>query len=222
MRAFRRPAWVLAITGFAIIVWTMTCEILLVARAGAGNETGARTWVFLCPDESSYVVRATESEAWVFGERATLRLTAVLGATPSRYVQGEVELVIEGEHGILSEPGKETVTCRNDRQRAVWEQAKLDGVDFRGIGNEPPWVLEMREMSRIVLITEYGEKRVERRLPKTVTDQARKITRWDASDLHVEITAEICHDSMSGELFSSRVVIHWQRQVLTGCGRPLH
>lgn len=60
----------------------------------------------MCPDESSYVVRATESEAWVFGERATLRLTTVLGTTPSRYVQGEVELVIEGEHGILSEPGK--------------------------------------------------------------------------------------------------------------------
>lgn len=77
-------------------------------------------------------------------------------------------------------------------------------------------------MSRIVLITEYGEKRVERRLPKAVTDQAREITRWDAGDLHIEITAETCHDSMSGELFSSRVIIHWEELVLTGCGRPLH
>lgn len=123
---------------------------------------------------------------------------------------------------MLSEPGKETFTCRNNRRRAVWEHAKLDGVDFRGIGNEPPWVLELREMSRIVLIAEYGQKRVERPLPNAVTDQARKITRWDAGDLQIEISAEICHDGMSGESFGSRVVIHWQGQVLTGCGRPLH
>jgi uncharacterized membrane protein len=209
-------------TAFVIIVWATTCGILPIAYAGAGNETGARTWVFICPDESSYVVRTTESEAWVFGEHATLRLTAVAGARPLRYAQGEVELIIEGEHGMLSEPGKETFTCHNNRQRAVWEHAKFDGVDFRGVGNEPPWVLEIREMARIVLITAYGEKRVERPLPNPVTDQDRKITRWDAGDLKIEITAAICYDSMSGESFGSRVVIHWQGQVLTGCGRPLH
>ncbi|MDF0653039.1 MAG: hypothetical protein CV081_10710 [Nitrospira sp. LK265] len=77
-------------------------------------------------------------------------------------------------------------------------------------------------MSCIVLITEYGQKRVERLLPNAITDQARKVTKWDVGDLHIEITAEICHDSMSGESFASRVVIHWKGQVLTGCGRPLH
>lgn len=209
-------------TRFVIVVWVMACGILPAAHAGVDNETGSRTWVFVCPDESSYVVRATKSEAWVFGQRATVRLTAVPGATPPRYAQGEVKLVIEGEQGMLSEPGKETFTCRNNHQLAVWEQAKLDGVDFRGIGNEPPWVLEIREMSRIVLITEYGQKRVERLLPNAITDQARKVTKWDVGDLHIEITAEICHDSMSGESFASRVVIHWKGQVLTGCGRPLH
>jgi uncharacterized membrane protein len=90
------------------------------------------------------------------------------------------------------------------------------------VGNEPPWVLELRELSRIVLITDYGANRVERPLPQPVNDHARRITRWDAGDLQIEITAESCLDSMSGESSSSRVVVYWQGQVLKGCRRPLH
>lgn len=194
------------------------CDVYAV-----GDTRGtARTWVFMCPDESSYVVRTTATEAWLFRGGSSLRLTAVSGGTPLRFAKDDIELVIEGENGTLSEPGKEAFTCRNNRRRAVWEHAKLDGVDFRGIGNEPPWLLEMREMSRIVLITEYGANRVERPLPQSISDNIRKMTRWDAGDLQIEITAEPCHDSMSGEPMSSRVVLYWQGKVLRGCGRPLH
>jgi putative lipoprotein len=176
----------------------------------------------MCPDASSYVVRATDPEAWVFRGGSSLRLIAVPGAKPSRYAQDGVQLVIDGETGVLSEPGKDAMTCRNDPRRAVWEHAKLGGVDFRGVGNEPPWVLEMRERSRFVLITGYGANRIERQLPPPINDNARKTTRWDAGDLQIEITAEVCHDTMSGEEFSSRVVVAWQGKVFKGCGRPLH
>ena len=202
-----------------IVAWAMDPS---GAETGEDQSASPRTWVFMCPDESSYVVRATEREAWVFRPASSLRLPAVPGVGPLRYGRGETQLVIEGEHGMFTEPRKETFRCRNDRRLAVWEHAKLDGVDFRGIGNEPPWVLEMREMSRIVLITEYGANRIERPLPQPVSDKPRKTTRWDAGDLQIEITAELCHDIMSGEEFGSRVVIYWQGQMLRGCGRPLH
>lgn len=183
----------------------------------------ARTWVFVCPDESSFVVRATDSEAWVFRAGSlSLRLEAVPSAMPLRYGHGDIQLVIDEDNGTLSESGKQTITCRNDRRRAVWEHAKLDGVDFRGVGNEPPWILEIREMSRFLLITDYGANRIERSLPEPVSDNARNMTRWDAGDVQVEITAAICHDSMTGEAMNSRVLIHWQEKVLKGCGRPLH
>lgn len=193
-----------------------------VAPTGGENAASPRTWVFMCPDETSYVVRATDREAWVFRGGSNVRLSSVPGSTPSRYTHNEIRLVIAGENGVLSEPGKEDMTCRNDPQRAVWEHAKLGGVDFRGVGNEPPWVLELREQSRIVLITDYGANRAERPLPQSVNDNARKMTRWDAGDLQIEITADMCRDTMSGEEFSSRVVVTWQGKVLKGCGRPLH
>lgn len=193
------------------------------ARAEDKKPSNARTWVFVCPDESSFVVRATDSQAWVFRTGSlSLRLDVVPGAMPLRYRHGDIQLVIHEDNGTLSEPGKEMFTCRNDRRRAVWEHAKLDGVDFRGVGNEPPWTLEIREMSRIVLITEYGANRIERSLPEPVSDSARNRTRWDAGDVQVEISAELCHDTMSGEAMNSRVTIFWQQKVLEGCGRPLH
>lgn len=218
-----RAVWGGTLICIVVIVGLAACWLSPpVAHAGGENRGEPRTWVFMCPDESSYVVRATETEAWVFQGGSSLRLTAVPGAVPMRYAQGHVQLVIEGENGMLSEPGKDTVWCCNDRQRAVWEHAKLDGVDFRGVGNEPPWVLEMRELSRIVLMTDYGANRIERPLPKPISDNTRKMTRWDAGDLQVEITAESCRDSMSGESSSSRVLVYWQGKVLKGCGRPLH
>jgi len=193
-----------------------------LAHADSDNAASPRTFVFMCPDESSYVVRATESEAWVFRPGSGLRLEAVPGADPLLYAHNDVHLIIDGESGVLFEPGKEALNCRNNHRRAIWEHAKLDGVDFRGVGNEPPWVLELREQSRIVLITDYGANRVERPLPKPISDKTVRTTRWDAGDLQIEITSEVCHDTMSGESFSSRVVVHWQGKVLKGCGRPLH
>ena len=164
-------------------------------QADDKRPSSARTWVFVCPDGSSFVVRATDSEAWVFRAGSlSLRLEAVPSVMP----------------------------LRNDRRRAVWEHAKLDGVDFRGVGNEPPWILEIREMSRFLLITEYGANRIERSLPEPISDNTRNMTRWDAGDVQVEITAAICYDSMTGEAMNSRVLIYWQEKVLRGCGRPLH
>lgn len=73
-------------------------------------------------------------------------------------------------------------------------------------------------MSRIVLITESGEHRIECPLPKPINDNAHKMTRWDTGDLQVEIAAEMCHDAMGGESFGSSVVTYWKGKVLRGCG----
>jgi uncharacterized membrane protein len=212
-----------AFTGFLILGGMTGCVVSShLAHPGSDNVANPRTYVFMCPDGSSYVVRATESEAWVFRPGSGLRLEAVPGSIPFRYAHNDVHIVIDSENGVLSEPGVEGLTCRNDRRRATWEHAKLDGVDFRAVGNEPPWVLEMRQQSRIVLITDYGAQRIERPLPDPISNNTLRTTRWDAGDLQIEITAEICHDTMSGEPFHSGVVVYWQGKVLKGCGRSLH
>jgi len=39
----------------------------------------------------------------------------------------------------------------------VWQQAKLRGVSFRAIGQEPGWLLEITDSSEILLVTDYGK-----------------------------------------------------------------
>ncbi len=39
---------------------------------------------------------------------------------------------------------------------SVWHRAKLRGVAFRAIGQEPGWLLEITNGTEILLVTDYG------------------------------------------------------------------
>jgi uncharacterized membrane protein len=182
----------------------------------------AATYVFVCDKQTAYTVRVSGAEAWVFHPRGTLMLPAVPARKGAKYSDGTFELWIDGQQAQLGESGSELQGCRNDRRRAIWEKAKLDGADFRAVGNEPGWNLEIREGSRIVLVADYGASRVERPLPQPMIDQEARTTRWDAGELIVEVIGRPCRDSMSGESFEATVVVTWGEQTLRGCGRALH
>lgn len=180
------------------------------------------TYVFRCDDGNSYTVQAREFEARVFRAGGTLDLLVMVSDEGRRYSDGHFELRIEGQQALLGAVPGELLQCDNDRRAAVWEAAKLDGVDFRAVGSEPGWHLEFRELSRIVLVADYGTSRVEVPLPEPTENTGTGTTRWDAGELVIEVTNSPCADTMSGEKFPSRVIVHWQGRTLRGCGRPLH
>jgi uncharacterized membrane protein len=202
-----------------------------IEACGAGQPTAApespaprdaATYVFVCDEQTAYTVRATGAKAWVFRPEGTLMLPVVRGKTGVKYSDGAFELWIDGQQAQLGESGSKLQGCHNDPRRAVWERAKLDGADFRAVGNEPGWNLEILEGSRIVLVADYGASRVERPLPQPLIDQEDRTTRWDAGELIVEVIGRPCRDPMSGESFESTVVVTWGERTLTGCGRALH
>lgn len=180
------------------------------------------TYVLVCDDQTAYTVHVGDAEASVFHPRGTLRLPALPAETAARYSNGIFDLWIEGQRARLGEVGRELQRCRNDRRRAVWEKAKLAGVDFRAVGNEPGWHLEIVAGGRIVLVADYGATRIERPLPQPMVDSDARTTRWEAGDLVVEVSGRPCRDSMSGESFESTVTVTWGSQILRGCGRALH
>lgn len=197
--------------------------LVLLCWAGiASAEEASATYVFVCPDQTEYVVRTKATEAWVFRPQGSLRLQATSATEPGIYSDGSFELRIRGEQARLGSTGSQLKDCHNDRRRAIWEKAKLDGADFRAIGNEPSWVLEIRQQSRAVLVTDYGAKRDELQLPSPIEDLDKRATRWNTDEFQMEIIDHRCNDSMSGEAFESTVIIHWQGQTLRGCGRSLH
>ena len=120
----------------------------------------------------------------------------------------------------------ETTPCHYDRRASIWEHAKLNGVSFRAVGNEPGWVLEIYEGDRLVLSHSYGAETVTATIAERRVSQARRTTEYrgqgNGAGIRVTLVGERCLDTMSGETFPTTVTVVVDETTLNGCGRPLH
>jgi uncharacterized membrane protein len=107
-----------------------------------------------------------------------------------------------------------------------WESAKQRGIDFRAVGNEPGWYLEIDDGVRILAVVDYGEKRVEMPAPPPAMTDAdtRRISylvQTEAHRMSIVIAEVPCADVMSGEEFPARVTLTLDGKEYQGCGRSL-
>jgi uncharacterized membrane protein len=111
-------------------------------------------------------------------------------------------------------------------RKSIWEDSKLRGVDFRAIGNEPGWYLELTKEDHILFVYDNGQQKVimpEPKLEVHADDQtAIYQSKTEAPEMTVTILGEPCEDTMSGELFESTVMVVLDGQSFHGCGRALH
>jgi len=106
----------------------------------------------------------------------------------------------------------------------VWHKAKLRGVAFRAIGQEPGWLLEITDGTGFMLSTDYGQNKnsypwVE---PIVYQEQRRTVYVIDGHDIEIEIRGNPCQDVMSGEEFEVSVTVSIADRELKGCGRALY
>ena len=104
----------------------------------------------------------------------------------------------------------------------VWHQAKLRGVAFRAVGQEPGWLLEITNGSAILLVLDYGQSSTAYAYVEPEVYPELRKTRYLTGDVEVLIEGKDCRDSMSGEEFAVTVTITVKDRRLTGCGRALH
>jgi putative lipoprotein len=104
-----------------------------------------------------------------------------------------------------------------------WEDARTRGIDFRALGQEPGWFLEIDRERWIRFFYDYAERQAttpvpqpERRGTTTTYDAA-----TDAHHLQVVIEEAPCMDVMSGEAFPNRVTVVLDGRRFDGCGRTL-
>ena len=105
----------------------------------------------------------------------------------------------------------------------VWHQAKLRGVAFRAIGQEPGWLLEITNGEEILLLTDYGSTRTSMPYVEPVVYQEERRTQYVVGDYNttIEIRGEPCTDVMSGESFEVSVTLFLNNKELHGCGHAL-
>jgi uncharacterized membrane protein len=183
----------------------------------------AQTFVFACSDGYEFVARIENDSAWLFLPSGTLETKQT---SPATYRASDISFTLDGQDALLEGPGNRHLDCRNNRRQAIWEHAKLNGADFRAVGNEPGWHLEIRNQTQLILVTGYGSKRHEFDLPEPEVDTAARTTRYEVvqggEKVRLIISGDSCRDSMSDEMFESKVEVVLNGQALRGCGRALH
>ena len=190
------------------------------------------TFVYRCSaSEQTIVVTLNGSEGYLFSQQVSQPLRQEQGTVA--YVGDDVYYlpdqpvdVAPGQTAEITIKGNKLTGCGNNPRAAVWEGAKLRGISYRAIGQEPPWILEIHRENGFLLVTRYGENKQQFPYVEPLTDVTQRASSYTSEANGESITITIqggkCEDSMSGEAFSSGVEISWREQSLRGCGRALH
>lgn len=105
-----------------------------------------------------------------------------------------------------------------------WETARAAGVDFRAVGEEPGWMLDIYQQNRIFMLWDYGQASAAFPLTEPSYPQegaTRYESRASGHTLSVTIRRFPCQDTMSGEAFPATVEAVIDGRTLTGCGRSV-
>lgn len=180
---------------------------------------------YACPDGFTFAVRVLPERAWLFLPDEVRELPAVPAASGARYAEEGTDFRSEGGEVMLQTGATVHSGCRPDPARTPWAKAKLEGVDFRAVGNEPGWSLEITLDGTMRFVTDYGQSWYTFPTPEPRVDRVRAQTWYEASagghTLEVLLEGRECADSMSGEVFAVTVRVTLDGRDYNGCGRAL-
>jgi putative lipoprotein len=142
------------------------------------------------------------------------------------YGEGLVFFRATGDDAALEIGDKKYENCKNNRAKAIWEDAKFRGVDFRAVGNEPGWNLELTAGEQILFVGDYGKLAHRFVTSEPAIDQQARTTTYKGQDsqhdFKILIEGRSCRDSMSGEAFDTTVTVTLDNKEYRGCGKALH
>jgi len=152
-----------------------------------------------------------------------LVLSQVRSGSGTRYQEGDVEFWSKGEEAMLTVGDQHYRSCQQVPGRVPWEDARRRGVEFRAVGNEPGWNLEIQQGETLLFVGDYGMLRVVMPDPGVQPEGRVRVYHAvnGANDLRVEILDEPCNDTMSGEPFPASVTVTLNGARFYGCGRTL-
>jgi uncharacterized membrane protein len=114
------------------------------------------------------------------------------------------------------------------RALAPWDGVFFELVrdrDFRAIGQEPGWQLEIRKGAEMRLTYDYGKGMAVTPAPRLQVDSSSGRRTYhavsEANDLTVVIVPVPCNDSMSGRAFPATVSVTLNGRTFRGCGEEL-
>lgn len=105
-----------------------------------------------------------------------------------------------------------------------WDDARAQGVDFRAVGQEPGWLLDIYTRGLIKFSWDYGDNYAEFAVADPTSPQegaTRYEAHADGRTLVVTIRRAPCSDAMSGQPYPATVEAVIDGRTLNGCGRSV-
>jgi putative lipoprotein len=182
--------------------------------------------VFVCEDGTQYAVAFGEEAALLLLPEGARRLPHVRSASGARFASDDgTELWNKGDEAMVSVDGVERRGCRSDPAAASWESARVRGVDYRAVGNEPGWHLEIVNGGRTRFVGDYGELVLEFDTPTPADGGGPGAVDylWREGDrgVTIRLRREPCRDTMAGVGYPLRVRVEVDGRIFEGCGRAL-
>jgi putative lipoprotein len=109
-------------------------------------------------------------------------------------------------------------------QASPWEQARARGISFRGVGNEPGWLVEVGagETPALHADLDYGERKIDvaraQPLPGATGYEG---TASDGAEVKLQLQREECNDGMSDQSYPISAKLSVDGKTYAGCGRFL-
>ena len=211
--------------------------ILFLSACGSGgtrnDSRGVKDWnqdprplgktlVYECLG-GEFIARLGPGEMAVWVEDRYLILSQVRSDSGVRYTESEAFFQMTGDNIQLFIDDRNYTDCNLVPARGPWEDARRRGVDFRAVGNETGWYLELKQGGQLLFVGDYGASRSLFSTPEPNREGSKRVyhAHSGTADVKVEIIDEPCMDTMSGEDFSSRVTVLLGRKQYQGCGREL-
>jgi heat shock protein HslJ/membrane-bound inhibitor of C-type lysozyme len=179
--------------------------------------------VYACTDLARFSVRSVGDALVLALPERTDTLVHVEAASGARYAGKDVVFWSKGEEATLDMGGAHHTGCHGRRAGDAWEEAALMGVEFRAVGQEPGWVLDLVDGRWVRYVGDYGATRVYAASPQQVRGAPPGTTAYAAEpegrNLRVEIREQPCQDAMSGASFTHAVTVRLDGRAVAGCGR---
>jgi putative lipoprotein len=191
-------------------------------RAAGGMAAG--TTVYACADGFRFSARAEADSVAISSPRRSATLRRTRAASGAKYAGGEIVFWSKGAEASLDEGPITHTDCRARVASSPWEAAAMLGIDFRAVGQEPGWILELDEGRWLRFVGNYGELTMFGESPEAAPAPDGGVSyrlRDGGRELLATIRELPCQDAMSGESFSHTVAIRLDETELRGCGRPL-
>lgn len=156
------------------------------------------------------------------------RLEQTVSASGARYANADESVVFwtKGDTARLERRGVEAAQCTEHRADSLREDARLRGVVYRALGNEPGWTLEVGPGGTLDWITNYGQERhrFDGAIEQVQGDApgSRTYTAGDAGEtIRVTIAATPCTDD--GDVaYDFTATIDFAGGRLRGCATKLN